>query len=90
MVTVCSYHSYNVCLPWLQCVVTMDSDGICIEGLVKEEETQRMKHEHERAVERFKSECEREKHSLQKQHSADLEANIDKTNTRLKNLGYYP
>lgn len=56
-------------------------------GLVKEDETQRMTHEHERAIERTKSECEREKHRLQKQHSADLEDNIEKTNLKLKNIG---
>lgn len=59
-------------------------------GLVKEEETQRMKHEHERAMERQRSEMEREKLSLQKQHSADLEANIDKTNSKLKSIGMSP
>lgn len=55
--------------------------------MVKEEETQRMSHEHERAIERCKSECEREKHALQKQHSADLENSIEKTNAKLKSIG---
>lgn len=54
---------------------------------MKEEETQRARHEHERAMERCKSECEREKHTLQKQHSVDLENTIDKTNTKLLNIG---
>ena len=60
-----------------------------VTGLVKEEETQRMKHEHERAMERCKSECEREKHSLQKQHSHELENTIEKTNNKLTNIGQY-
>ncbi|XP_067932050.1 centrosomal protein of 112 kDa-like [Watersipora subatra] len=55
-------------------------------GLVKEEETQRLNHEHERALERCRSDCEREKHALQKQHSADLEGSIEKTNAKLRNI----
>lgn len=46
-----------------------------------------MKHEHERALERMKSECEREKHTLQKQHSTELENTIEKTNNKLVNIG---
>lgn len=60
---------------------------LVISGLVKEDETKRLGHEHERALERLRSEMEREKYALQKQHAAELETTIEKTNNKLKKLG---
>lgn len=77
----------SVKLPLLMSLSAGVAELRYLSGLVREEEMQRLRHEQERAVERMKSEFEREKHSLQKQHSADLEGSIEKTNSKLKSIG---
>jgi len=56
-------------------------------GLVKDEELQRAGLEQERALEKLRCENDREKHTLQKQHAADLETQMEKTNSKLKTIG---